>query len=75
MAKWATNSEELKGIWKAEGQEIQRTTQALGVDWNTESVMLSVDPMDILEKTTDGPATKRQLLQMAARFYDPLGSL
>ena len=32
MAKWATNSEELKAIWKAEGQEIQRTTQALGID-------------------------------------------
>jgi hypothetical protein len=59
VAKWATNSDELKGIWKAEGQEIQRTTQALGVDWNTESDMLSVDPIDILEKTTDGPATKR----------------
>jgi hypothetical protein len=33
--------------------------------------MLSVDPMDILEKTTDGPATKRELLQTTARFYDP----
>jgi len=28
MAKWATSCEELKGIWKAEGQEIQKTTQA-----------------------------------------------
>ena len=37
MAKWATSCEELKEIWKAEGQEIQRTTQDLGVDWNTES--------------------------------------
>jgi hypothetical protein len=32
IAKWATNSEELKGIWKAEGQEIQRKTQVLDVD-------------------------------------------
>jgi len=37
MAKWATSCEELQGIWKAEGQEIHRMTQALGVDWNTES--------------------------------------
>jgi len=36
MAKWATSCEELKEIWKAEGQDIQGTTQALGVDWNTE---------------------------------------
>jgi len=27
----------LRGIWKAEGQKFQRTKQALGVDWNTES--------------------------------------
>jgi hypothetical protein len=73
MAKWATSCEELKGIWKAEGQEIQRMTQALGVDWNTESDTLSVDPKNILDNTTKGPATKRKLLQTTARFYDPLG--
>ena len=62
MAKWATSCEELKEIWRAEGQETQRMTQALGVDWNTESDTLLVDPRDILDKTTQGPATKRQLL-------------
>jgi hypothetical protein len=75
MAKWATSCEELKQIWKAESHEIQRTTQALDVDWNTESDTLSVDPRDILDKTTQGPATKRQLLQTIARFYNPLGLL
>jgi len=35
MDKWATSCKELKEIWKAEGQEIQGTTQALGIDWNT----------------------------------------
>jgi hypothetical protein len=73
MAKWATNCEELKAIWKAEGQEIQETTQALGIDWNTESDKLSVDPRDILDEAIQGPVTKRQLLQTTARFYDPLG--
>jgi hypothetical protein len=34
------------------GQGIQRMTQDLGVDWNRESDMLSVDPRDILDKTT-----------------------
>ena len=48
-------------------------TQALGVDWNTESDILLVDPRDILDKTTQRPATKRQLLKTTARFYDPLG--
>jgi hypothetical protein len=49
LAKWATSCEERKEIWKAEVQEIQRTTQALGFDWNTESDTLSVDPRDILD--------------------------
>jgi hypothetical protein len=73
MAKWATRCEELKEIWKVEGQEIQNKTQALGVDWNTYSDTLSVGSRDILDKTTEGPATKRQLLQTTARLYDPLG--
>jgi hypothetical protein len=64
---------ELKAIFKAEGQEIQGTTRALGVDWNTESDTLSVDPTDILDQATRGPVAKRQLLQATARFYDPLG--
>jgi hypothetical protein len=72
MAKWATNSEELKGIWRAEGQEIQGTTQTLGIDWNTESDTLSVNSTHILDKTKTGPVTKRHLLQ-TAKFYDPLG--
>ena len=72
MAKWATGCKELKKIWKAEGQEIQWKTQALGIGWNTESDMLSLDSRYILDKTTTGPATKRQMLQ-TAQFYDPLG--
>jgi hypothetical protein len=73
MAKWGTKSEELKGIWKAEGQEIQGTARALVIDWNTGSDTLSVDPRDILDKTIERPVTKRQLLQTTARFYEPLG--
>ena len=71
MAKWATSCQELKETCKADGQEVQRTTQALGLDCNTETDTLSVDPRDILDKTREGPATKRQLLQTTARFYDP----
>jgi len=72
MAKWAASCDELEDIWKAQGREVQRTTQALGVDWDTESDMLSVDSRDILDKATEGPANKRELLQTTARFYDPL---
>jgi len=73
MAKWATSCEEVKEIWNAEGQEIQRTTQAFRLDWNTEPYTLSVDPSDILDKTKQGHVTKRELLKTTARFYAPLG--
>jgi hypothetical protein len=73
MGKWATSFEELKEIWKPYGQEIQKTTQALGVDWHAESDTLSVDVRDISDKTTKGPATKKQLLETTTRFYGPVG--
>ena len=72
-AKQATRYEEKQGIWKAEFEEIQKTTKFLGVNWNTESYTHSVDPRDIQDKITQRTPTKRQLLQTTARFYDPLG--
>jgi hypothetical protein len=75
MAKWVTNSEQLKGIWSVYGLETKKETQVLGVEWNTESDTFSVDHRDITDKLLDGPATKRQLLGATARFYDPLGLL
>ena len=35
MAKWASNSQQLKAVWTAEGQRFDAETQVLGVDWNT----------------------------------------
>ena len=49
------------------------TWQVLKVDWNTDSDTFSVHHRDIPEKTTQGAATKGQLIQTNARFYDKLG--
>ena len=73
LAKWASNSEQLKAIWRAEGQDIEEQTQVLGMDWNTETDCLSFDPEVITKKLPEGPTTKRQLLQTTAKFYNPLG--
>ena len=62
-----------KGNLEGGGSRDSQTAQALGVDWNTESDTLSVDSRDILDKTTKGPASKRQLLQTTVRYYDSLG--
>jgi hypothetical protein len=73
LAKWATNSEELKVIWKAEGQNVEAQTQVLGVSWDTEADCLFIDADGISGKLSEGPTTKRKLLQTTASFYDPLG--
>ena len=37
LAKWASNSDQLKAIWRAEGQDIEAKAKVLGVNWNTET--------------------------------------
>jgi hypothetical protein len=73
MAKWATNSPQLKAIWKAEGQEINREVQVLGVDWSTDTDFFSVDHQVVTDKLSKGPTTKTNLLQATADLSDPLG--
>jgi hypothetical protein len=73
LSKWASNSEQMKAIWKAEGQNIEEQTHVLGVNWNTENDCFSFDPESVTMQLPEGPTTKRQLLQTTARFYDPLG--
>jgi hypothetical protein len=73
MAKWASNSTQLKTVWTAEGQKFIAETQVLGVDWNTETDTFSINHEVITDKATKGPTTKRNLLKAAATLYDPLG--
>jgi hypothetical protein len=75
MAKWATNSEQLKEVWRTESVGFKKITQTLGVDWDTKSDTLLMDPRDVIDEYVEGPTTKRQVLQATARFYDALGLL
>ncbi|XP_021921219.1 uncharacterized protein LOC110830503 [Zootermopsis nevadensis] len=75
MAKWATNSQPLMELWKTEGLVINMETQVLGTHWNTRTDTFTVDRKNVTNNLRDGPVTKRQLLQTAARFYDSLGLL
>jgi hypothetical protein len=37
IAKWATNSKQLKEVWRTDGADFIEITQTLGIDWDTES--------------------------------------
>ncbi|KAJ4427074.1 hypothetical protein ANN_24689 [Periplaneta americana] len=73
MAKWATNSEQLRCIWEAKGREIETDTQVLGGRWDTSSDTFYIDHHDITETLLEGSASKRQLLHVTSRFYNILG--
>ena len=73
LSKWATNSSQLIEIWRAEGREITSNTQVLGISWNTEKDTFALDHREVTDKVKEEVATKRNLLQATASFYDPLG--
>jgi hypothetical protein len=73
MCRWATNSTHLQDIWWTQGLSLQTETQVLGMDWEAQSDTIHIDHTDITRTLPERPATKRQVLQVTSRFYDPLG--
>ena len=47
--------------------------KVLGVPWDTEQDMLRYSVQDLMEYTGMLPTTKRSVLKLAARTFDPLG--
>ena len=75
LAKWVINSQLLKSIWRTEGHESKQEVRVLGVGWDIESDSLVFDHHDVTDRLSERPATKREVLQTIARFYDVLGVL
>jgi hypothetical protein len=69
LAKWASNSEQLKNIWKAQDQHTEVQT-SFRRKLEQRKWLLLFDPEGIIRKLPEGPNTKRQLLQTTS-FYDP----
>jgi len=73
LANWASNSDQFKAIWRAEGRDIETQTKVLGVNWDKETDCVFFDFEANSNNLPEWPTTLRQLLQATARFYDPLG--
>ena len=51
----------------------EREKKVLGITWNHETDELSIDLSHIVKSSENLPITKRTVLKVTARVYDPLG--
>ncbi|GFT79890.1 integrase catalytic domain-containing protein, partial [Nephila pilipes] len=83
LHKWATNSAELRELWEKNGFSIETSSNSigqnminykvLGISWDTERDIFYFDIENLLSFISKGTDTKRFLLQVAGRIFDPLG--
>ncbi|GFS28562.1 integrase catalytic domain-containing protein, partial [Nephila pilipes] len=73
LAKWTTNSKALQGVWKQENVPFREITQVLGVEWDTDKDVFQIDVQAKIVEASKEPVTKRLLLKLLSKFYDPLG--
>ncbi|GBO24395.1 hypothetical protein AVEN_62120-1 [Araneus ventricosus] len=82
LHKWATNSAELNQLWGKNGFPIDTSPNSigqkrmnykvLGISWDTDRDVFYFDVENLLCFISKGTNTKRFLLQVAGRIFDPL---
>ena len=76
LRSWASNSQTLQSLAKEEGTaDTETTVNLLGLRWNTSTDTLAFPTKQFLPTTEEQPITKRLVLQILSRIYDPLGFL
>ena len=78
MRKWRTNNQSLwKQINEAEGDEgdVNGVVRILGLSWDTEVDCFVFQFDDLISFVNSLPPTKRSLLKVSAKIFDPLGFL
>ena len=76
LRSWASNSQTLQSLAKKEGTaDTETTVNLLGLQWNTSTDTLAFPIKQFLPTTEEQPITKRLVLQISSRIYDPLGFL
>ncbi|KAG8173850.1 hypothetical protein JTE90_001688, partial [Oedothorax gibbosus] len=63
----------LQGVWRQENIPYKDITQVLGVKWDTDSDVFQIDVLAKIVEASREPVTKRILLKLMSKFYDPLG--
>ncbi|XP_054713000.1 uncharacterized protein LOC129222513 [Uloborus diversus] len=78
LRKFKTNSSSLKNLWEKHGvfnedENVNSSLKVLGVRWDTDQDNLQIDAKPLLDSIQNLRTTKRSVLQMAAKVYDPAG--
>ena len=77
LRKWRTNSKNLQqkiNLMQGESSESQKV-RLLGVKWNTEQDEFQFDFKEVTNFVKLLPPTKRSVLRISAKMFDPLGLL
>ncbi|GBM16429.1 hypothetical protein AVEN_51976-1, partial [Araneus ventricosus] len=85
LRKWQTNSKELREDWKKVGIETHEDkttlarggvpTKVLGLAWDPDKDIIFFDVSKLMNILASGCSTKRFLLQILGRIFDPIGFL
>ncbi|GBN00606.1 hypothetical protein AVEN_167529-1 [Araneus ventricosus] len=85
LRKWRTNSKQLNLLWQQEGVEtefsetsaidLRPPIKVLGLAWDSERDLIYFDPKDLLKFLSLKIESKRFILSVVGRIFDPIGIL
>ncbi|GFT13874.1 integrase catalytic domain-containing protein [Trichonephila clavipes] len=83
--KWRSNSKQLNLLWQQEGVKTESSetsaidlrppTKVLGLAWDPENDLIYFDPKDLLKFMSRRGESKRFILSVVGRIFDPIGIL
>ena len=76
LRKWQTNLQDLQAtISREDGSPSSPIVKVLGINWDTDGDNLCFDLEDTISYSNGLPPTKRSVLKLSAKIFDPLGFL
>ncbi|GFT03647.1 DUF1758 domain-containing protein [Trichonephila clavipes] len=85
LRKWRSNSKQLILLWQQEGVktesfetsaiDLRPPTKVLGLAWDPENDLIYFDPKDLLKFMSRRGKSKRFILSVVGRIFDPIGIL
>ncbi|GFS50888.1 DUF1758 domain-containing protein [Trichonephila clavipes] len=85
LRKWRSNSKQLNLLWQQEGVKTESSetsaidlrppTKVLGLAWDPENDLIYFDPKDLMKFMSRRGESRRFILSVVGRIFDPIGIL